>query len=427
LRDCPEEVTVLERLVVADDLSGAAESAATFLLRTTRIRVHLADQSSSTQATELVAARVVVLDSDTRHSSPAAAADTVGRYAAQLLGASARGTRVVKKVDSLLRGNLGPEVDALSSLLDATPVIATALPSAGRTVVGGVPLVDGRALAVTGLWDAETDRAPGTVADVLVALDHATIALDVVRDPSGLRAALAAAEARGVAAVCDAETDADLDAVVAAATVLRNPLRVGSAALVAADARQLTPDRAQPADVPARQTSSSDHVVVAVVGSAAPGVAEQVGRLADLGIRVLRLDPARLLASPQEAAREVARAIGPRGLVLALDQSATADLDPAVARRLTAALAVAAAPATERATVLLVTGGETARAVLGTLGVRTLTPLSTHAAAVTSRTADGLVVITRAGSHGASATSLRDALAPFATTSRPDPSATDLH
>ena len=106
LRDFPEEVTVLEHLVVADDLSGAAESAATYLLRTTRITVHLAADGSDVADLGDAGPRVVVLDSDTRHAAPDAAGDAVARYAAHLVGSSLT-TRVVTKVDSLLRGNLG--------------------------------------------------------------------------------------------------------------------------------------------------------------------------------------------------------------------------------------------------------------------------------------------------------------------------------
>ena len=411
---------MLERLVVADDLTGAAESAATFLLRTTRIQVVLAQSHADAADPAASQYRVVVLDTDTRHAPPTDAADLVTRCAAQALGGS-RTTRVVKKVDSLLRGNLAAEVAALVALLGATAVIATALPSARRSVVAGVPTVDGVALADTTLWAAEGRPTPETVSEVLTGLDHVLVPLDVVRDPVRLREALSAAELRSAAAVCDAETDADLDAVVAAAAVLRTPLLVGSAALVAADARQLSPDQVR--DPVAAATR--DQVLVAVVGSAAPGVAEQVGRLEELGLPVLTLDPQQLLASPSAAADRVERHLTPGGLVVTLDQAVA--VDPGAARRLTAALAVAAAPATARATVLLATGGETARALLDSLAVQALTPLSTHAAAVTSRTADGRVVITRPGSHGVSASSLRDALAPFAAAAQPDPSTTDLH
>jgi 4-hydroxythreonine-4-phosphate dehydrogenase len=316
---------------------------------------------------------------------------------------------VVKKVDSLLRGNVLAEVRALASLLSATPVVATALPSAGRTVVDGQPLVHGRPLADTTLWDAEVGDAPGTVADVLAGLDPVTVPLSVVRDAPRLRAALVDAERRGAAPVCDAETDADLDAVVAASTVLDAPLLVGSAALVAAVARRLDADDA-PAQPPIMASSEPQHVVVAVVGSAAPAVAAQVALLTELGLPVLSLDPDELLTAPARARTRVEQAFSGAGLVVAIDQ--TADVDPSAARRLSTALAVATQPATSRATVLLATGGETAHAVLTSIGVDRLIPVATSAEVVRSHTRDGLVVLTRPGSHG-STTSLLDALAPF--------------
>jgi uncharacterized protein YgbK (DUF1537 family) len=414
------EAPVLEQLIVADDLSGAAESAATFLLRTTRIVVLVAAEQKDQRDGTHESPRVVVLDTDSRHLAAEAAGAEVSRCVASALTA-ADGARVVKKVDSLLRGNIAAEVRALASLLHATPVIATALPSAGRTVVDGAPLVDGQPLADTDLWAAEEDHAPATVGDALTGIECVTVPLSVVRDAPRLRAALADAGRRGQAPVCDAETDADLDAVVAATSVLDSPLLVGSAALVAAAARLFEPDNQPdnqsdaargdgPAEAPAGPSAELDHVVVAVVGSAAPTVPDQVALLAELGLPVLTLDPHQLLSAPSAARQRVEQALAGAGLVVTLDQ--TTLVDPTSARRLTAALALAAEPATSRATVLLATGGETAHAVLTSMGVHRMTPVATSDSVVRSHTPDGLVVLTRPGSHGA-ATSLHDALAPF--------------
>jgi 4-hydroxythreonine-4-phosphate dehydrogenase len=163
-------------------------------------------------------------------------------------------------------------------------------------------------------------------------------------------------------------------------------------------------------------------MVVAVIGSAAPSVAAQVALLEQLGLPVLRLDPRELLESPTGARRRVEEGVAGVGLVIALDQ--TVAVEPAQARRLSAALASATEPATSRATVLLATGGETARAVLGSLQVSRLTPVAGHEGVVRSLTPEGLVVLTRPGSHGP-VTSLHDALAPFvpAPTGPPDPTA----
>jgi 4-hydroxythreonine-4-phosphate dehydrogenase len=351
---------------------------------------------------------VLVLDTDSRHLAAEAAGVEVGRCVVHAL-TGAEGARVLKKVDSLLRGNIAAEVRALASLLGATPVFATALPSAGRTVVDGHPLVHGRPLADTQLWAAEEGDAPRTVGDVLAGLEPVTVPLSVVRDGPRLRAALADAGRRGRAPVCDAETDADLDAVVAATTVLDTSLLVGSAALVAAAARMFQPDDAA-ARAPADPAPHRDQVVVAVVGSAAPTIVDQVALLVELGLPVVTLDPHQLLTARSKARERVEQALTIAGLVVALDQ--TAVVDPSSARLLSAALAFAAEPATSRATVLLATGGETAHAVLTSMGVHRMTPVATSDAVVRSHTPDGLVVLTRPGSHGA-ASSLHDALAPF--------------
>ncbi|MEO6413349.1 MAG: four-carbon acid sugar kinase family protein [Pedococcus sp.] len=409
---------MLEQLIVADDLSGAAESGATFLLRTTRITVLVTSMTENDSDALQDSPRVVVLDTDSRHLAAEAAGTEVAHCVARA-GTGAAGARVVKKVDSLLRGNIPTEVQALASLLGATPVVATALPSAGRTVVDGQPLVHGRPLADTTLWDAEEGDPPRTVADVLAGLEPVTVPLSVVRDGPRLRAALADAERRGAAPVCDAETDADLDAVVAASSVLDTPLLVGSAALVAAVARRFDADDA-PAQPPVVASSEQEHVVVAVVGSAAPTIAAQVALLTDLGLPILRLDPRELVTAPSQARSRVEQALTNLGLVVALEQ--TSEVDPSAARRLSSALAFAAEPATSRATVLLATGGETAHAVLTSIGVGRLTPVATSDAVVRSHTPDGVVVLTRPGSHG-SPTSLLNALAPFLDAHTP----TDLH
>src|SRR5262245_17577167 len=84
---------VPELLIVADDLSGAAEAAAGFLLRTTRISIAL-------DVTAVSDARIVAIDTHSRRRSPRDAAASV---TAAVAGHT--GVPVLKKVDSLLRGN----------------------------------------------------------------------------------------------------------------------------------------------------------------------------------------------------------------------------------------------------------------------------------------------------------------------------------
>jgi uncharacterized protein YgbK (DUF1537 family) len=369
------EVHVPEVVIVADDLSGASEAAATFLLRTTRISIVL-----DTLAAAPSTARVVAVDTGSRGLTPAEAAITVK----QAVGA---GTPLLKKIDSLLRGNLAAEVATLRDMLGATPIIATALPAAGRTVVGGVPLIGGIPLVETGLWHAERRRAPATVADAFAPLATVAVPLAVVRSGE-----LAEALAGNRIPVCDAETDEDLDAIYAAArswTV--RPLLVGSAGLVAAAARALPADR--PTDRPEPTPYSRNHRVLVVAGTSAPSFPIQLAVAKPHVDEVVRVVPADLLAnSPQWTDR--LRAAGTA--VVTIDGAIDHSLSPELVRR----LADAVAPIADDGRALILTGGETARAVLDRLGVRHLRPVSECEGAVVSVTDDGRVVATRPGSFG---------------------------
>ncbi|MET7400030.1 four-carbon acid sugar kinase family protein [Dactylosporangium sp. NPDC005572] len=375
--------------IVADDLSGACEAAATFLLRTTRISIALDAVAGSADGF-----RVVAVDTHSRGLAPAQAA---GRVMAAIAGRA--GVPVLKKVDSLLRGNIAAEVTALRDLLRTAPVVATALPAAGRTVVGGVPHVGGTPLHATALWHAEPGAAPRTVADALAPMATVTVPLAVVRGGAdGLARALGAAVAGSLVPVCDAETDADLDAIHAAVALLPTPpVLVGSAGLVAAAARAMPADPAGPLAVD-RRPPAADAVLV-VAGTCAPSLAGQLDVLAPEADAVVRLDPHALLTDPVGTGRELtARLAGARCVAVSLDGSG--DVDAGLSARLARALAEAVAPTAGDGRALILTGGETARAVLDRLGVDRLRPAYGCEGAVVSTTGTGRVVATRPGSFG---------------------------
>ncbi|MCQ8188345.1 four-carbon acid sugar kinase family protein [Streptomyces rugosispiralis] len=258
-------------LAIADDLSGAAEVAAAVRSRTTRSRVLLlGGPGTGGMATALRPRHVgeaTVLDLDSRYRPAAEAAEAV-RGALRMSwpdgtdGRDALDTIVLKKIDSLLRGNVAAEIAALAE--DGTGVVlAPALPIAGRVVrsgvvhIGGVPLHEGDA------WRAETVPPPASVAQALGGLPSALIPLTTVRSSRPtLLTALRAAAAAGRVAICDAETDADLDAIVGASLADGPGMRlVGSGGLALAVGRHLattlpaagaraapgTPDPAAPA------------------------------------------------------------------------------------------------------------------------------------------------------------------------------------
>ncbi|MFG6191629.1 four-carbon acid sugar kinase family protein [Nonomuraea sp. JJY05] len=398
--------------VLADDLTGAAETAAALMSAARPARIAL--------AVPVAAAPVVVADLDSRHHPRAF--DLVREALAQ-----AGDRRVFVKVDSLLRGNVAATVAAC---LDAPVVFAPALPSAGRTVVGGVPYVQGVPLRETRAWRAEPRPAPATVAEALgdVPWVHVPVGAD-----------LSEALAAGRVAVCDAETDADLDAIVAA-TLGGSARLIGSGGLATALGRALgggtgtcargsRPDTATAGSRPDMTTagfrpdptatargggaaSPGNGRLLVVVGTAEPVAAEQVRLLVEHGFAHVTLSAADLGVTGGGAAHVTAPAAdratpervrdalasGPVVLTVGGEVSPTRAAGPLLTRALADVVREALG---ETLADLVLTGGETARRVLDALGVRELIPLDqVHHGAVHSRTPQGHSVVTRPGSFG---------------------------
>ena len=203
--------------ILADDLTGACDSGALFAGE--------APVPVTVWPAGRAAGPVAVVDTESRPLAPAEAAARVGRAAATARGA---GTWF-KKIDSTLRGPVGAELDALLRAAGAASALLTpAFPAQGRVVRDRVLRVDGAAAA--------------HVVDVLrAALDRPIAWIPLVEVRAGV-AALAARLGRlgGTVAVADAETDADLGALVDAALESATaPLLVGSAGLAGALARRL--------------------------------------------------------------------------------------------------------------------------------------------------------------------------------------------
>ncbi|MGW7042250.1 four-carbon acid sugar kinase family protein [Streptomyces avermitilis] len=381
-------------IALADDLSGAAETARA-LGGPVRLSLDAADVA------EIAAAHDLVVDLNTRDLPPAEAAYAV-RTA--LRAAQTGPPRLLyKKVDSQLRGNLAVEAAAYAEGAQAV-IVAPALPAARRTVTGGVVHVNGVPLHRTDGWRAERAAAPRSLPEALSGLPVRTVPLDVVRS----EAAVLDAEFRRIAAsgahpVADAETDADLDAVAAAALRLGTGFRLlGTGGLAAALGRALVRPAAAPAPSPAQDSDP----LLFVVGTAEPGAAAQIAHLTALGAHHVPLDPADLAAGTVSLPRTAA---APALTVFSIDGSA--GLRPGAGRALSAALAALVAAYPGRPDLVL-TGGETARTTLDALKIRELEPLGEiHHGAVHSRTPDGRRVVTRPGSYGAEDSLLRIAVA----------------
>ena len=308
-------------LIFADDLTGAADSAAGFIGKSPEVVVAL-------DVRVRVRAPVLSIDLDTRMlPEDAACAKVEQAFSSRRAGEA---DILFKKIDSTLRGHVAPELRAARQALGPKrPILlAPAFPAQGRTVRNGLVHVNGRPLR------------GGNLAPLL---------------------------GRDDISVCDAETDSDLRAIARKGLALRpRPLFVGSAGLARALAAALPRRKARPALLPRGP-------IAVVVGSASRVSLRQAKRLASVAKResvaLYQLDWTRT-----PTAADIA-------LVHAFGRIAARHPDCAA---------------------YVLTGGETARAVLGARGVRGFRLLGEVEPGVPFGVSipPGLAVCTKAGGFG---------------------------
>ena len=188
--------------VVADDLTGALDTAAPFAAHGWRTRVvpwpEGAARAGSRALRRAVAEAatdgdVVVVDTASRHVAPQEAGR---RVRAVLAAAAAVRPRFAfyKKIDSTLRGNVGAELAAFQAATGVTRVpIAPAFPAQGRVTRRGAVLVDGRPLRRSAA--ARDVRGPAASGDVAALLPGRLEVLDAASDADLRRIARSLAKA----------------------------------------------------------------------------------------------------------------------------------------------------------------------------------------------------------------------------------------
>lgn len=374
-------------LILADDLTGAADSAARChqVGLPARIQVH-GDLPSA-------AAGVIALSSDSRYLPAAAAATRVRALMRPWVG---RSVRWYKKIDSTLRGNIGAELAAMVEMLTTAQtvplaIVAPAFPAQGRGLVDG-RLVFGQAtsdaISLPALLAEQTGRPIGTLG-----LQHVRAGAEMLAHE--LRRQQAAGHQ---IVVVDALDERDLEAIVAAAQqAIPNALFCGSAGLVQPLARTLLNDA-----WPGQSVELQPGALLVVAGSGSQRAHEQLTHLrqADLLPCWTLTDP---LLKPQVSPRmrEV-------GLVLQLPRPAPdTPLEGESARRFVAAITAVAAElsAVIEPRILLLVGGDTAIHLLERLGIRELVVLAELLPGIpllAGEAADGrrYQIITKAGNFG---------------------------
>ena len=335
-------------LIVADDLTGAMDSAGPFA--EIGVETWVVAAPMHCDPARIARARVVSVNTDSRHLPPAQAATRV-RDVVRAIGHGAFDV-IVKKIDSTLRGNVVAETLALLETSGRRgAVIAPAFPAQGRTVKNGMVHVNGVPLAQTAF--ARDALSPPPVAPLQQVFAEArpglTVAISGAADDfsSGSNVRIW---------ITDGTTDADLAATVSAVQhQFAELLLAGSAGITKVLARACFGAATSKA-APEKLTGT----IVFVVGSRAVQSAEQVESLMrEPGTKMLRAPNGRLSQNEFPAVR-----------ILVLKATTDDAGEEGDALQVAADMARNALEAARRthAQALVATGGDTAIAILRVSG-----------------------------------------------------------
>jgi D-threonate/D-erythronate kinase len=393
----------MDILIIADDLSGAADCAIPFVRAEHRTVVALHPLAPDAHGGSLT----LSVDADSRRLTGQEAAErsraiyTAYRRAGQLL---------YKKIDSTLRGNWAAEVAALRPLAGMA-IVAPAYPGLGRTVQGGNVYVGDRALAETEFWKLEHGHRPAAIAAQLreAGLASETIDADLLRgDPERLAARIDDFACRGLdALVVDTRTEQALRTVALATATRQAPFFwVGSGGL-AREIAALRPS-GRPAEAGDLQRSLGPTLVL--VGSLSAVTDRQCDVLREAGsVRQLVVPPSVLRDGPMHVEWQSLHAsIGAllaTGTDLLLRIGREQTVDPSEGAFLAAGLARLVGAHVAKVGALIATGGETARAMLVEARIDSLELVAELQAGVAAgRPREGRarrpLIVTKAGGFG---------------------------
>ncbi|MDN5909435.1 MAG: four-carbon acid sugar kinase family protein [Brevibacterium sp.] len=414
-------------LIVADDLTGGNACGALFAeagLRT--ITVTGTSQSAKVNLDDLLDDYdAVVLNADSRHQPPEKAAELTE----SLIGITSDIDLVACRIDTTLRGNVGPTAEAAlrarRNLTSGTGpgrvmgLCIPAFPASGRVTVGGRQLLNGRLLEDTELRnDVRSPMRTSVVADIVqenTDLQCHTVELStVLAGHDAIRSDVIAAVAAGAdVIVADALNNEHIDLVARAVVDIGREETIdwvcidpgpGSLAL----ARAL---------LPPRKTGA----IFGVSGSATEITRTQLAKLnEDPTITVVRaaldaddlpdvratIERVRTAASARagESQADAVRAVIVATVVDAADLlELTDEQSESIPRRL--AQITAEVMASTAVTGLYTTGGDVTAAVLAELGAlgmeidREIVPLAVGGRIV-GGTASGLPIVTKGGLIG---------------------------
>ena len=361
-------------LILADDLTGAADAAIAFARRGIRTEVTLSGRSAS----DFTDAEVLAHDCDSRRLPPDEAGAKQSEAASRHLRERGPFTALFKKIDSTLRGQPAAEIAALSAALRAKAdggfgIFAPANPAMGRTTRDGRVFVHGEPLESTETWRREHSYPSADLAEILAAAALRAIKLPLagvragavpLRESLDVAARAAAASTAGIILVCDAETAEDLACLVAAAREHGScRFFIGTAGLANALAVSMPRAHAPPAAI-----APSRNGALIVVGSLASIARAAARELAGRGgVRHVQFSAEILLGGEARTRTNMAleiRALLERGVDVLVEMPSDEAPDLSIGPALVLALATCLSAALSRMSGLVATGGETAAALL---------------------------------------------------------------
>ena len=372
---------------------------------------------------------VVAVDTDSR----AVPSDVAYRRTAEAARFVQQGFRAFfKSLDSTLRGNLGTEVDAVMDVIGFDlAAVAPAFPLYGRTTIGGIHFLHGQRIDETEF--ASDPQSPVKEADLVRLFasqsrrDVGRVGLDDVRNGS----AAVGERVRGLQrdgaelVILDAQSEDDLDVIVSgvAASGLR-VLWVGSTGLAGHVSKTLEAPLATP--FTAQAGGRAPAPILCVVGSASQVTRNQVtSLLREAAASLVRMDPIQVVGAGTSRDRETDRcgrqaaAALQAGRDVVLDVVSSRDAIAAahacgrqngmdasrVGAVIVASLAEVTASIVESIQVggLILTGGDTARAVcdrLGTEGILIVREVEPGIPMARMVGTQELPIVTKAGAFG---------------------------
>ena len=359
--------------VITDDLTGAAEIAGIALSKGLSATIEIRGVHASSSDILVLATNTRSLDVDSAVAKNFSLTRELKALAPDM---------IFKKVDSVLRGHIGPEIQAqMQAEGKSRALLVPANPSLGRAIIDGVYYLSEIPIALTGFGNSINTSAPTSKVDEIIAARGGSVSGCMSIDDYAHQEGLVIGNAATEAEIADWATKVNGDLVPAGA----------------ADFFKAILNRHFP-NVEAISAASAPfgHRALYICGSNFPSSAAAVNTARGNGYAVLELPDAiyhNRAYDPEDLdawADRVCAAIEYHGTVIVTALQAPSETSLS-GQQLTKVLAGVTERAVEQGLIdeLLIEGGATAEAVMYRLGIDSLEPVQSLATGVTRMRANG--------------------------------------